>query len=154
MVHFGDLEAWFVTGSQHLYGPDVLKTVQQHAETIAKALAASPEIPVKILPKPVMTGSESIHQLCLEANSSGQMCRADRMDAHLFPRPHVDRRPSITQPASASSAHAIQSGIALVHHRYGLHESEPIRSWRSGVRLHRGPHAFETENRCRLLAGC
>ena len=37
MVHFGDLEAWFVTGSQHLYGPDVLKTVQQHADTIAKA---------------------------------------------------------------------------------------------------------------------
>jgi len=57
MVHFGDLEAWFVTGSQHLYGPNVLATVQQHAETIAKALADSPEIPVKIVPKPVMTGS-------------------------------------------------------------------------------------------------
>jgi L-arabinose isomerase len=65
MVHFGDLEAWFVTGSQHLYGPEVLKTVHQHAETIAKALAASPEIPVKVLAKPIMTGSESIHQLCL-----------------------------------------------------------------------------------------
>ena len=62
MVHFGDLEARFVTGSQHLYGPDVLKTVQQHADTIAKALTDSPEIPVKILPKPVMTGSDSIYQ--------------------------------------------------------------------------------------------
>src|SRR5580658_1435033 len=72
MVHFGDLEAWFVTGSQHLYGPEVLKTVQQHADTIAKALAASSEIPVKIVPKPVMTGSESIQQLCLDANSSGK----------------------------------------------------------------------------------
>jgi L-arabinose isomerase len=70
MVHFGDLEAWFVTGSQHLYGPDVLKTVHQHADTIAKALVASPHIPVKILPKPVMTGSDSIRQLCLEANNS------------------------------------------------------------------------------------
>ena len=63
MVHFGDLEAWFVTGSQHLYGPDVLNT-------IAKALVASPHIPVKLLPKPVMTGSDSIRQLCLEANNS------------------------------------------------------------------------------------
>ena len=72
MVHFGDLEAWFVTGSQHLYGPDVLKTVQQHSETIAQALAVSPEIPVKVLAKPVMTGSDSIHKLCLEANSSGK----------------------------------------------------------------------------------
>src|SRR5271170_6130037 len=72
MVHFGDLEAWFVTGSQHLYGPEVLKTVQLHADTIANTLGASPEIPVKIVPKPVMTGSESIQQLCLEANSSGK----------------------------------------------------------------------------------
>jgi L-arabinose isomerase len=83
MVHFGDLEAWFVTGSQHLYGPEVLKTVQQHADTIAKVLAASPEIPVKILPKPVMTGSESIHQLCLEANSSGK-CVALIVWMHTF----------------------------------------------------------------------
>jgi L-arabinose isomerase len=72
MVHFGDLEAWFVTGSQHLYGPEVLKTVVQHADTIARSLAGSTEMPVKIVPKPVMTGSESIHQLCLEANSSGK----------------------------------------------------------------------------------
>jgi len=70
MAQFGDLEAWFVTGSQHLYGPDVLKTVQRHADTISKALTGSPEIPVTIVPKPVMTGSDSIQQLCLEANSS------------------------------------------------------------------------------------
>jgi L-arabinose isomerase len=72
MAHFGDLEAWFVTGSQHLYGPDVLKTVQLHADKIASGLAASSQIPIKILPKPVVTDSESIHQLCLEANSSGK----------------------------------------------------------------------------------
>jgi L-arabinose isomerase len=72
MAHFGDLEAWFVTGSQHLYGPDVLKTVQQHADKIANGLAASPQMPIKILPKPIVTDSESIQQLCLEANSSGK----------------------------------------------------------------------------------
>jgi L-arabinose isomerase len=70
MVHFGDLEAWFVTGSQHLYGPEVLKTVQQHADSIAKALAASPYIPIRIVAKPVMTDGESIRRLCLEADSS------------------------------------------------------------------------------------
>lgn len=70
MVHFGDMEAWFVTGSQHLYGPEVLKTVQQHTDTIAKALGTSPDIPVKVVAKPVMTDSESIRRLCLEANAS------------------------------------------------------------------------------------
>jgi L-arabinose isomerase len=83
MAHFGDLEAWFVTGSQHLYGPDVLKTVQQHAGTIAQALAASPEIPVKIVAKPVMTSSESIQKLCLEADSS-EKCVALIAWMHTF----------------------------------------------------------------------
>jgi hypothetical protein len=68
MVHSADLEAWFVT-SQHLYGADVLKTLQQRADTIAKVLAASSEIPVKILPKPVVTGSESIQKLCLDSST-------------------------------------------------------------------------------------
>jgi len=70
MIRLSDLEAWFVAGSQHLYGDAVLKQVQEHAGLIASALGASPEIPVKIVLKPVMTDSESIHSLCLEANSA------------------------------------------------------------------------------------
>jgi L-arabinose isomerase len=70
MTHFGDREAWFVTGSQHLYGPGVLKTVDEHASTIAKALAAASAIPLKLVAKPVMTGADSITQLCREANNS------------------------------------------------------------------------------------
>jgi L-arabinose isomerase len=70
MIHLGDLEAWFVVGSQHLYGAEALKKVEEHSAAIARVLAASPEIPLKIVPKPVMTTSESIHQLCLDANGS------------------------------------------------------------------------------------
>lgn len=70
MIDFAGLEAWFVVGSQHLYGPETLKKVEEHAVTIARALGASPEIPVKVVCKPVMTGSESIQQLCLDANRS------------------------------------------------------------------------------------
>jgi L-arabinose isomerase len=70
MIHLGDLEVWFVAGSQHLYGPGPLKLVEAHADKIAHSLADSPDIPVKVVAKPVMTGSESIHNLCLEANSS------------------------------------------------------------------------------------
>jgi len=70
MIDFTNLELWFITGSQHLYGEETLKTVADHSGVIAKALAASSAIPVKIVPKPVMTGADSIHQLCLDANSS------------------------------------------------------------------------------------
>src|SRR5689334_14770783 len=70
MIDLSNLEVWFVTGSQHLYGPDTLKQVEQHSTAIARELAASPAMPVKIVAKPLMTCSESIHQLCQDANSS------------------------------------------------------------------------------------
>jgi L-arabinose isomerase len=70
MIDFAKLEVWFVTGSQHLYGPETLKQVEAHAATMARALGTSPQIPVPVVCKPVMTSSESIHELCLEASRS------------------------------------------------------------------------------------
>jgi L-arabinose isomerase len=70
MIDLSNLEAWFVTGSQHLYGPETLKKVDQHAAAISAGLGSSPEMPIKILVKQVMTSSEMIHQLCQEANST------------------------------------------------------------------------------------
>jgi L-arabinose isomerase len=70
MIDLSSLEVWFVAGSQHLYGPETLKRVEEHAAAVARAFAASPQIPVKIVSKPVMTSRDSIHQLCLDANGS------------------------------------------------------------------------------------
>ncbi len=64
------LEAWFVTGSQHLYGPDTLIQVGEHSRQMAHGLSESRNIPVRIVSKPVVTTPESIYELCLEANSS------------------------------------------------------------------------------------
>ncbi len=70
MTDLGSLEVWFVTGSQHLYGPEVLKTVADHSKEIAQALSQSKEIPVKVVFKPVLTTPDAIHDLCVEANSA------------------------------------------------------------------------------------
>jgi len=64
------LEAWFVTGSQHLYGKETLKKVDQDSKQIAMALDASSEIPVRIVFKPVLTTPGGILELCREANQS------------------------------------------------------------------------------------
>jgi L-arabinose isomerase len=64
------LEAWFVTGSQHLYGEDVLQEVADHSRQIATALDTSPDIPVRVVFKPVVTTPDAIRTLCLDANSS------------------------------------------------------------------------------------
>lgn len=83
MIDFSSLEAWFVTGSQHLYGPETLKPVEEHATSIARAFGTSSQIPVKIVCKPVMTTPESIYQLCLDANGS-QNCIALITWMHTF----------------------------------------------------------------------
>ena len=63
-------EVWFVTGSQHLYGPETLATVAEHSTAIAAALDAAPGIPVKVVVKPVLTLADEIRRLCQEANAS------------------------------------------------------------------------------------
>jgi L-arabinose isomerase len=70
MMDLKQYELWFVTGSQHLYGPETLKAVAEHSREIAAALGASAHIPVNVVFKPVLTTPEAIHALCLEANAA------------------------------------------------------------------------------------
>mgnify|MGYP001249732612 CR=1 FL=1 len=60
---------WFVTGSQHLYGPETLKEVENHAHAMVEGLNRDPEIPFQLVMKPVLTTPEAIRRLCLEANA-------------------------------------------------------------------------------------
>lgn len=68
MIDMKQLEVWFVTGSQHLYGPETLKQVAENSKEIAASL--SEKLPVKVVFKPVMTTPDAIHSLCMEANSA------------------------------------------------------------------------------------
>ena len=70
MIDLKGYEVWFVTGSQHLYGPKTLEQVAEHSREIATALDASAQIPVQVVFKPVLTTPEAIRELCLEANST------------------------------------------------------------------------------------
>ena len=62
-------EVWFVTGSQHLYGPETLRLVAENSRQVAEALDGSESIPVPVVAKPVLTDPEAIRKLCLDANS-------------------------------------------------------------------------------------
>src|SRR5262245_24334141 len=69
MINLKQFDLWFVTGSQHLYGPETLEQVAEHSQAIAQALANSDKLPVNVVFKPVLTTPEAIRQLCLEANA-------------------------------------------------------------------------------------
>jgi L-arabinose isomerase len=70
MINLIKYEVWFITGSQHLYGDETLKKVDEHSQDIVKEFNASSLIPLKIVFKPVLTTPDAIYKLCLEANTA------------------------------------------------------------------------------------
>jgi L-arabinose isomerase len=70
MKHFNQLEVWFVTGSQHLYGEETLKQVAAHSQEIAKSLHDSADVAVNVVFKPTVKSPEEIRSVCIEANTS------------------------------------------------------------------------------------
>lgn len=67
---FADLETWFVAGSQHLYGPGPLREVKANADTVAAGLSADGWLPLKLVPKPIVTTEEEITAVCRAANAN------------------------------------------------------------------------------------
>jgi L-arabinose isomerase len=68
MLNLKTFEVWFVTGSQHLYGEETLRQVDEHSKIIAEALTNSPQIPVRVVFKPVVKTPDEILKICREAN--------------------------------------------------------------------------------------
>ncbi|MDR6549814.1 L-arabinose isomerase [Paenibacillus qinlingensis] len=69
MNPFSDKVFWFVTGSQHLYGPETLLQVDEHSKQITAGIDRAEIIPSKLVFKPVLTTPDAIRRLCLDANA-------------------------------------------------------------------------------------
>jgi L-arabinose isomerase len=61
-------EIWFLTGSQHLYGPETLKQVAANSQAIAGGLGE--KLPLPVVFKPVLTTPDAIRATILEANAN------------------------------------------------------------------------------------
>ncbi|MEZ4642600.1 MAG: L-arabinose isomerase [Chloroflexota bacterium] len=67
---FTPLEVWFVVGSQHLYGPEALEQVAANGAKIAAALDNAPQLPIKVVFKPIVTTPEEVYNVCQAANTA------------------------------------------------------------------------------------
>ncbi len=65
-------QVWLITGSQHLYGPDILDQVADQSRQIAERLDASSEVPVEVQWRPVVTDADQIARVLAEANASAE----------------------------------------------------------------------------------
>jgi L-arabinose isomerase len=69
-VNPAEPEIWFVTGSQHLYGAEVIRRVDSDSGEIAGALESCGAFPARVVFKPALVSSEAVRALMLEANAS------------------------------------------------------------------------------------
>lgn len=70
MTDLKQCELWLVTGSQGLYGPEVLEQVNADAAKVAAGLNEAEGLSVSVVCKPVVTTPEGILAVCREANAS------------------------------------------------------------------------------------
>jgi L-arabinose isomerase len=69
MKKHNNKEIRFITGSQHLYGPETLKQVAQHSETIVNALNRDANLPVTLKYSDVVKTPDEILNACIAANA-------------------------------------------------------------------------------------
>lgn len=61
-------EFWFITGTQHLYGPDVLQKVEEHARLMAQGLSGAEQIPCSVVFHPIVKTPDEITETIKAAN--------------------------------------------------------------------------------------
>lgn len=68
-MEFKDLEVWFVTGAQLLYGGDAVVSVNAHSTEIVKGLNAAGTLPVKVVYKGTVNSFAEVSKTFSEANN-------------------------------------------------------------------------------------
>ncbi len=65
-------KVWFVIGTQHLYGAETLRQVEQHARQVMDGLNQAGTLPVPLELKPLVKSPDEALALCREANHDNQ----------------------------------------------------------------------------------
>ena len=68
-IDFTPLEAWFVTGSQHLYGPETLAQVEADARQVVAGLNDA-GLPIRLVFKPVVKTPDEIRETLIQASAA------------------------------------------------------------------------------------
>ncbi|WNM24791.1 L-arabinose isomerase [Demequina capsici] len=67
--NLAEYEVWFLTGSQTLYGPEVLAQVAEQSQGVVDLLKESGDVPVTVVWKPVVKSRDEILDTIMAANA-------------------------------------------------------------------------------------
>lgn len=68
-MQYNDLEVWFITGAQLLYGGDAVVSVDAHSNEMVKGLNDSGNLPVKVVYKGTVNSASEVSAAFREANA-------------------------------------------------------------------------------------
>ncbi|MDW5326691.1 hypothetical protein [Plantactinospora sp. KLBMP9567] len=66
-------EIWFLTGSESLYGEEVLEQVATQSREVCQRLAGGPGVHPRLVWKPVLTTADAIRRTCLDATADDRV---------------------------------------------------------------------------------
>jgi L-arabinose isomerase len=72
MKAFDNLEVWFVTGAQLLYGGDAVVAVDAHSNAMVKGLNDAGKLPIKVVYKGTVNSSKEVSATFKAANNDGK----------------------------------------------------------------------------------
>ncbi|GMA84836.1 hypothetical protein GCM10025868_00860 [Angustibacter aerolatus] len=146
---YADREVWFLTGSQHLYGPEVLDQVAAQSQEIARALDAADAVPAPVVWKPVLADSTTIRRVMLEANADDRVLGVVTW-MHTFSPSKMWiagldalRKPLLHLHTQANVEPAVGDD------RLRLHEPQPGRARRPRARVRARAHEHDPHHRGR-----
>ncbi|AEJ40090.1 L-arabinose isomerase [Sulfobacillus acidophilus TPY] len=82
-MSFPDYEFWFIAGSQHLYGPEVLRQINRHIDDMVRDLNQDQAFPYPVIARPVVSTPDGIRQVLREANDDDR-CAGVIVWMHTF----------------------------------------------------------------------
>lgn len=112
MLSIKPYQFWFVTGSQHLYGPETIEEVAEHSRQITAGLNSDDTVPFEIVFKPVLTTADEIRKLAIAANSD-ENCGGIITWMHTFSLPKCG---SPVCRSSASRCCTWQPNLTAIFH--------------------------------------
>ena len=120
-------EVWFLTGSQTLYGDQVLAQVADQSRGVVDHLANSPHVPATVVWKPVLTSRDAIERVMREANAADNVIGVITWMHTFSPaKMWIAGLQALTKPLLHLHTQA-NVDLPLGHHRLRLHEPQPGR---------------------------
>ena len=103
---FENLELWWVTGAQLLYGGETVKIVDGHSQEMVDGLNQTGIIPIKVVYKGTVNSSREV-ECVMKAANNDDTCVGIIMDAHFLTRQDVDQGSARPAEAPAALPHSV-----------------------------------------------